>query len=340
MNKILSQDEVDALLKSVAPPNLAESGDSMDQESTTGEPGDQSRQTPRIRATRPAAIYNFRRPDRIPKSMLRSLQLLHDKFCANVSSSLSAYLRTITEVSLLSLEQTSYNEFLASLADPTCYNALTIKPLAGMAAFEMSLDLVFPLIDRLLGGSGSLPKLSRNITEIERSLVQGVIKVIVNNLKEAWAPVSAIDFMVSASETRPQLLQIASANEIVILAIFEVKVGEVRGNMHFCIPFAALEPLSGKFKQDLSIRRKGDQTGDLRAIARSLQKATIAVTAELLGSSVTVKDLLSLKEGDVLRLDRKLSDPLFLNLAGKPKFECQPLVTQARKAVQIAAELN
>ena len=285
-------------------------------------------------------VYNFRRPDRVPKAMLRSLQLLHDKFCSNASSSLSAYLRTITEVSLLSVEQTSYNEFLLSLADPTCFNAVSIKPLTGMGAFEMNLDLVFPLIDRLLGGSGNIPKVSRNITEIERNLIQSVIKLIMTNLKEAWGPITSIDFALHASETRPQLLQIASANEVVILMIFEVKIGDVRGNMHLCIPFAALEPISPSFEQDLSIRRKGDQAADFKSIVGSLYRTLIPVTAELTGTSVTVKDLLGLKEGDVLKLERKVSGPLSVHVAGKPKFASQPLLSQDRKAVRITGSLG
>lgn len=341
MNKILSQDEVDALLKSVDAP-------ADEPEKPAQDPGQQTARTDasatqqdgrRAGSAKRAAVYNFRRPDRVPKPMLRSLQLLHDKFCSNVSSSLSAYLRAVTEINLLAVEQTTYNEFLLSLSDPTCYNAMTIKPLTGMAAFEMNLDLAFPLIDRLLGGTGSVPKLSRNITDIERILIQGVIKVLLSNLKDAWAHVGPIDFTLHASETRPQLLPIASANEVVILLVFEVKIGEVRGNMHLCIPFAALEPIVGNFSQDMSIRRKGNQATDFQNIVNSLYKSIIPVSAELTGTMITVKDLLSLTKGDVIRLDRKAGDRFEVHVGGRPKFEGEPLVTEERKAVRIVGEV-
>jgi len=343
MNKILSQDEVDALLKSVnapAPENEQPAAHDSAQQAarTDSAPAQQSRR--RDGGARRATVYNFRRPDRVPKSMLRSLQLLHDKFCSNVSSSLCAYLRAVTEVSLLSVEQTNYNEFLLSLSDPTCYNAITIKPLTGMAAFEMNLDLAFPLIDRLLGGTGNVPKLSRNITDIEHILIQGVIKVLLSNLQEAWAPVIPIDFKLHASETRPQLLQIASANEVVILIIFEVKIGDVRGSMHLCIPFAALEPIVAKFSQDMSVRRQGDQAADFRNIVKSLYGSIIPVTAELTGTLISVKDLLSLASGDVVRLDRKASDRFNVHVGGKAKFESEPLVSEDRKAVRIVGPLG
>jgi len=343
MNKILSQDEVDALLKSVnapaAEPEKPAAQDSGQQTARTDATATQQARR-RTGSVKRATIYNFRRPDRVPKSMLRSLQLLHDKFCSNVSSSLSAYLRAVTEVTLLSVEQTSYNEFLLSLSDPTCYNAITIKPLTGMAAFEMNLDLAFPLIDRLLGGSGNVPKLSRNITDIERILIQGVIKVLLSNLKEAWAHVSPIDFTLHASETRPQLLQIASANEVVILIIFEVKIGDVRGNMHLCIPFAALEPIVGNFSQDMSIRRKGDQASDFKNIVNSLYGSIIPVSAELTGTLISVKDLLSLTNGDVVRLDRKAGDRLEVHVGGRPKFESEPVMAEDRKAVRIVGAIG
>lgn len=343
MNKILSQDEVDALLQSVNAPT-ADPDKSTAQDS--GLQSDVADNTATLQAQRKVnsvkrtTVYNFRRPDRVPKTMLRSLQLLHDKFCSNVSSSLSAYLRAVTEVSLLSVEQTSYNAFLLSLSDPTCYNAITIKPLTGMAAFEMNLDLAFPLIDRLLGGSGKVPKLSRNITDIERILIQGVIKVFMSNLNEAWAHVNPIDFTLHASETRPQLLQIASANEVVILTIFEVKIGDVRGNVHLCIPFAALEPIMTNFSQDMSIRRKGDQASDFRSIVNSLYGAIIPVTAELSGTLLSVKDLLNLSNGDVVKLDRKASDRLEVHIGGKPKFESEPLVAEDRKAIRIVGAIG
>jgi flagellar motor switch protein FliM len=343
MNKILSQDEVNALLKAVPPfeePQSSDPGPEEGQGTAMAAPAVSSLSQAHKGHGKRTTVYDFRRPDRVPKPMLRSLQLLHDKFCSNLSSSLSAYLRTITEISLRSVEQTSYSEFLLSLADPTCFNAISIKPLTGMAALEMNLDLVFPLIDRLLGGGGNIPKPGRNITEIEQNLIQSVIRLVLTHLKEAWAPVTSIDFALHASEARPQLLPIATANEVVILIIFEVAMGEVRGQMHLCVPFAALESLSAMFEQDISVRRKGDQATDFKNIVKSLFRAQLLLTAELAGTSVSVKDLVSLKPGDVLKLDGRATGPLLIHVAGKPKFQSQPFLSQDRKAVRILSRLD
>src|SRR5688572_28129564 len=128
--------------------------------------------------------YNFKRPDRISKNQIRSLNFVHDRFARNFSASVSAYLRTVVEVSLEDIRQISYAEFLGSVSDPTCYAAVSMKPLDGLAAVELSPNLVFPIIDRLLGGSGRPIATPRPMTEIEQSIIQNILKLMVDNLKE------------------------------------------------------------------------------------------------------------------------------------------------------------
>jgi flagellar motor switch protein FliM len=343
MNKILSQDEVNALLKTINSPE--ETGQQSESrasspESPSGQSSDLSgprRIPPGVQygINKRVTVYNFRHPDRVPKPLLRSLQLLHDKFCSNVSSSLSAYLRTVTEVSLLSVEQTTYMEFLLSLPDPTYYSAISIKPLNGMAALELNLDLVFPIIDLLLGGTGSVLNLSRNITEIEKNVIQGVIKLITANLTETWRPVSLIDFAFRASETRPQLLQVAAANEVVILIIFEVKIGETRSSLHLCIPFSSLEPIAGKFEREITVRGRGHVRDEFRKVLKTLYKTPLTLSAELAGGPVTIRDLLTLQPGDVVRLDQAPTEQVVVHVGGKPRFVSAAVVLKDHKAVKI-----
>ncbi|HVN81038.1 MAG TPA: flagellar motor switch protein FliM [Terriglobia bacterium] len=343
MNKILSQDEVNALLSSINSPTegatqgdaLASSSDSSSKQSSDGVTLVKTAGYTQYGMNKKVAIYNFRRPDRVPKTLLRSLQFLHDKFCSNVSSSLSAYLRAITEVTLLSVEQTTYAEFLVSLSDPTYYSAISISPLDGMAALEMNLELVFPIIDRLLGGVGSVLKLNRNITEIEKNIIQGVIKLITTNLAETWKPVSVIEFAFRASETRPQLLHVAAANEVVILVIFEVKVGDTRGTMHLCLPFAGLEPISGKFEQEINVRGRGNVKEENKRLLSTLFKMPVSISAELAGGMVTVRDLLILQPCDVLKLDRIPSDHVMVHIGGIPRFSSTGVIWKDHKAVKI-----
>jgi flagellar motor switch protein FliM len=229
-------------------------------------------------------------------------------------------------------------EFLLSLSDPTYYSAISIKPLSGVAALEMNLDLVFPIIDLLLGGTGSVLKLSRNITEIEKNIIQGVIKLITANLTETWRPVSLIDFAFRASETRPQLLHVASANEVVILIIFEVKICETRSRLHLCIPFSSLEPIAGKFEQEISVRRRGHVREEFQKVLKTLYKTPLTLSAELAGGAVSVRDLLTLQPGDVVRLDQAPTEQVVVHVGGKPRFVSAAVVLKDHKAVKILTE--
>src|SRR5262249_16252568 len=144
--------------------------------------------------------YNFKRPDRISKNQLRSLHFIHDRFARNFSSSLSAYLRTVVEVILEETKQVLYADFLARIKDPTCFAALSIRPLDGCAAVEFEPDIIFPILERLLGGIGRPGQYTRPLTEIEQIIVQAVLKILVDNLKESWRPMFAIEFSASNVE--------------------------------------------------------------------------------------------------------------------------------------------
>jgi flagellar motor switch protein FliM len=346
MNKILSQDEVDALLKVVEvpgtdlnlSPELAATSERVPGELDSSLANSSPPQS--APPGKPVFVYDFRRPDRVPKAFLRSMQLLHEKFCTNVSSSFSAYLRAVTEVTILSLEQTTYAEFLLSLRDPSCFNAISMRPLSGLAALDVSLDLAFPLIDRLLGGSGKSPSVSRNITEIERNVIQGVINSFTGNLTEAWRAAAEVSFHFHSSESRPQLLQITLPNEVVILFTFEVKLAEIKGNMTLCIPYSSLEPVSRKFEQEINIPQKGNHQEDFKRLLNRLHKIPLTVSAELPGTYVAVKDLLSLKVGDIVRMDHKVNDNILLKVAGKPSFRARLARKDAHKAAHVVGQTD
>ena len=151
--------------------------------------------------------YNFKRPDRISKNQLRSLHFIHDRFARNFSTSLSAYLRTVVEVSLEETKQLLYADFIAKTKDPTCFAALSLRPLDGSAAVELEPEIVFPVLERLLGGIGRPGQYNRPLTEIEQNIIQAVLKLLVDNLKESWRPMFAIEFAASAVEVHPHLVQ-------------------------------------------------------------------------------------------------------------------------------------
>ena len=195
MDTKLSQDEIDRLFQ--------EHG------SVPGGDGSQS----------PTAVtYDFRRPDRIPKEQLRSIHLMHDFLARNLASSLGAYLRAYVTVSLVSVEQLSFGEFLQYLPTPTCISSISMRPMDANSVLELNPSLVFPMLDVLLGGTGATDvEDAREITEIERSIIEGVIRIVLHDLREAWAPVAELNFTIEGTDTQPQLMQILSPNEAIVL---------------------------------------------------------------------------------------------------------------------------
>ena len=154
----------------------------------------------------PAIKFDFRRPDRIPKSQLRAIHLLHDNFVRSLVSSLSAYLRSYLTVNLVSVEQLSYAEFLDGLPSPTCMVSLGLRPYDGNGVMELNPSLVFPIIEMLLGGSGkSSVSIQREVTEIEQKVLDGFFRIILHDLHEAWKAVTPVDFTIESMETEPQL---------------------------------------------------------------------------------------------------------------------------------------
>ena len=175
-----------------------------------------------------AQLYDFRRPDRIAKDQLRAIHLLHENFARSLASSLSAYLRAYVAVNLISVEQLAFMEFAQILPSPTSMVALGMKPYDGSAVLELNPALVFPVLEMLMGGTGqSTTRPEREITEIEQSILDGVLRIILNDLRTAWQAVATIDFEIESHETEPQLLHILAPNEAVVAISMEIRIGEM-----------------------------------------------------------------------------------------------------------------
>ena len=200
--------------------------------------------------------YDFRRPDRIAKDQLRAIHLLHENFARTLASSLSAYLRAYVAVNLVSVEQLSFMEFTQCLPSPTSMIALGMKPFDGNAVLEINPSLVFPILEMLLGGSGkNATRLTREVTEIEQSILEGLLRIILNDLRTSWHAVTALDFSIESHETEPQLLQILAPNEAVVAISVEVRIGETAGMMNIGIPSIIVKMLRQKFDQQWSVRK-------------------------------------------------------------------------------------
>ncbi len=279
-----------------------------------------------------AARFDFSRPDRIPKSQIRAIHLLHDTFVRNLVSSLSAYLRSYLMVNLVSVEQLSYTEFLEGLPSPTCLVSLGLRPYAGNGVLELNPSLVFPVLEMLLGGTGrSSAPVQRDLTEIEQKLLDGLIRIILQDLREAWKGVTEVEFTIEAIETEPQLLRVLARNEAVVTIAVEIRIGEIVGMMNIALPSIVIRMMRQKFDQQWSVHKSQANDLDQARLLDRLHQASISLEARLEGLTISVRDLLALGEGQVVAFDRAIGCPTELLANGKRQYVGQVVSTGRRR---------
>jgi len=282
--------------------------------------------------TKRAAAFDFRRPDRIAKSQLRAIHQLHDNFVRNLVSSLSAYLRSYLIVNLVSVEQLSYSEFLECLPSPTCIASLGLKPYDGNAVLELNSSLIFPILEILLGGDGKLQFNSqREVTEIEQVLLDGLFRLILRDLHEAWTFVTRIDFTLETIETEPQFLQILAPTEAVVAVAIEIRIGDSVGMMNIAMPSIIIKMMRQKFDQQWSLRKSASTDVEQSRMLDLIQTSNLSSEVTLSGPHLLLKDLMNLEEGDILSFEFPAARPLDLRLNGERKYRGE-IVNAGRRA--------
>lgn len=308
MSDVLDQNEVDALLAAV------ESGD-VETAPATGPRGSS--------AQREIAAYDFKRPERVSKEQMRSLEGLHDSFARNFGASLSGFLRTIVEIRVATAEQLTYSEFIYSLPNPTNFNLLTIEPLEGQICLEISPLIIYPIIDRLLGGSNSelfIPQ--RPLTMIEQRLVRRITDRALAALREVWRELVEVDFKIAEVESNPHLVQIVAPNEVVVVIGFEIKMSGRAGTMSLCIPFNVIEPVMDKLVTQgwLAYQRRSAAEDKTEDIARGIAATHVNLAAYLAETAITMRELLSLHPGDIIQTPKTVNGDFVLQVEGENKF--------------------
>ncbi len=308
MADVLDQNEVDALLSA-----LGGNDDGVAVQEDDAADGH-----------RPAEVhtYDFKRPERVSKDQMRALEGLHERFARNLGAALSSYLRTIVEVKIRSAEQLTFAEFTYSLPTPTSFTLLSASPLDGKICLEISPLIIYPIIDRMLGGSNAelyIPQ--RPLTQIEQRLANRILERAIDALTEAWENIAEINFEVDSHESNPQLVQIVPPNEVVVVMSFELKMGDRAGSMSLCVPFTVIEPIVQNLaRQDwFSLRRKTTQNFQ-NALEENLNEAKLHMRAYLAQTRIKVSDLLSMEVGDVLHTTKEAKTELVLQVEGKSKF--------------------
>ncbi len=280
-----------------------------------------------------AAAFDFRRPDRIAKSQVRAIHLLHENFVRNLASSLSAYLRSYLTVNLISVEQLSYGEVLEGLPSPTCLVSLSLRPYDGNALIELNSSLIFPIIEIILGGKGRASgQVKREMTEIEQNLLESLFRIILNDLREAWKGVTLIDFKIEAVATEPQMLQILAPNEAVVAIGIEIRIGENSGTMTLAIPSINIKMIGQKFDQQWSLRKTEPTEAEQQRVLKLIRGSMAELDARLRGPSLKVRDLLDMDVGDLLWLDHRLDQPFDCEVNGRPKFRGKVVNHNEKKA--------
>ena len=320
MADILSQEEIDALLEVV---------DDDDASESIGEKSKKEEQQQVI-------IYDFKRPNRVSKEQLRAIKGIHDKLARNLASQISSVMRSIVEIRLHSVDQMTYGEFLMSLPSPTSFNVFSIKPLDGNCVLEINPSIAFPMIDRLLGGNGEGFEASRELTDIEVNLLDAILRMMMQRLKESWSMITDMYPNVEAKESSPNVVQIVSQNEIVIMVVMEIIVGNSSGMINICYPVIYLEPILSRLaNRDIMLVETSAKKSRNKELKTLIGRAEVLYEAILGKSIVSVNEFLNLKEGDILRLDRSANDKAIVTIDKKEVFLAEVGLHRFRKSIRI-----
>ena len=318
MADILSQEEIDALLEVVE-----EEGDTL---STENESND----------TRQVILYDFKRPNRVSKEQLRAVKGIHDKMARNLASQISSIMRSIVEIQLHSVDQMTYGEFLMSLPSPTSFNVFSIKPLDGNCIIEINPSIAFPMIDRLLGGLGESYESTRELTDIELNLLDAILRIIMQRLKEGWAPITDMYPTVETKESSPNVVQIVSQNEIVIMVVMEIIIGNSSGMINLCYPVIYLEPILSRLaNRDIMLGETSAKKSRNKELNTLISRAEVFIESIIGQAELSVGELLELKNGDIMRLDRAADDKAIVMIDKKELFLAEIGLHRFRKSIKI-----
>jgi flagellar motor switch protein FliM len=291
-----------------------------------------------LRPKEKVTVYDFKRPERVGKEQMRALQTMHEGFGRNFGAALSALLRNIVEVKLTSVDQLTYSEFVFSLENPTCFNLINALPLEGQLILDLNPSILFPIIDRLLGGSTmSTAAVRRPLTEIELRLVSRITGLFLTEMQHTWENVLKFELSIDRVESNPQLVQIIPANEVVVVISFELTVGETRGMINLCIPFNSIERISHKLTSNswVSYSKRPPTPESMQLISDRIADAPVEVVIELAETTISTADLINLRVGDIIATEKDISEPLVMSVEGRPKYYARPGQYKGRKAIEV-----
>ncbi len=326
MAGVLDQSEIDALLASVQA--------KADQQTEDG-----PNLPPAAGARRALDVhpYDFKRPRRVSNDQIRALASIHEVFARNFGVTLSGFLRSIIDVRVASVEQLAFNEFIQALPNPTGFVILQAPPLEGQMCLEISPLIIFPIIDRLLGGNARNPFIpQRPLTSIEWGLILRIVEEALDHLSEVWRNLVDAQFEVHATESNPQLVHIVAPSEVVVFISFEIRFGQNVGTMSLCVPFNTIESvLAHLTSQSWFYKPKVATSVQQQRILRNLEKSRVLLSACLGRATIRLSDLRRLQAGDILQLDKPIDRDLIVRIHGRNKFAARPGQHRGRRALRL-----
>ena len=318
MADVLSQNEIDALLKQLSTGEL-DVDDIEDNKSAK------------------VKEYDFSKPAKFSKEHLRTIEIIFEHFGRLLSSNLPAYLRKNVQIEVMNSEAVIYSEFSNALSNPVLLGVVNMSPLQGNIIIEMATNIGYTIIDRLLGGMGEPLEKNREFSEIELSILERIFNIIISLLREPWKNVVEIEPYLERIETNSQFAQIISPTEMIAIVTININIGGVEGLMNICLPFMTLEDVMDKLntKYWFSTMQNKDESSYADVIETAINKALVPVSAYLGKSQITVIDFVNLQVGDIIKLDTSVEDELDVYVGNIVKFKALPGSFSDNYAVKI-----
>ncbi|AEG59539.1 flagellar motor switch protein FliM [Desulforamulus ruminis] len=319
--EVLSQGEIDSLLEALL------SG-SVPADESTG-----SRENLKFKR------YDFRRPNKFTKEQLRTLQVLHEGYARLLSNFLAGYLRAPISIEVASIGQFTYEEFVNSVPSPTVMTIFSLAPLKGIALMETNLQFLFPLIDLQFGGPGEMPLKIRELTDIELSVANRIIRRLLDHLSISWKDIAAVTPKIESIDANPHLHQLMSPNDIVAVITLSTEVGnEVKGLINICLPYNFLDSILSKFSAANQFTTDNEQEEqDLKALEYWLGESDVEISILIGQATITVKDFLQLQIGDVLSTNRSFTQDMDMHIDDELKYKVQAGTVGQGLAVQVTS---
>jgi len=323
----VTQDELDSLLSSLAVAKRDEKGRGG------GRTGD--------RQVHEARVHDFARSEALPRTTVQALEGVYSSFARGAQAALSAYLRTPFQAAMLSLDQLTYDQFVRSVPDPTVIAVFSAAPLPGRAILELNPAIGFWIVDRMLGGDGDIAKTPRPLTDIEKALMERPVSRLLDELRTAWEDFHRIEPGLVEMVDSAGAAEIAKATDAVAVASFEVTIGSLAGMASICFPGISLKlgGVGAALSEDPAAQASFRDAASMRqSVAAALSPVAVSCAVRLGTVCVSAAELADLEKGDVLCLNEPIDGALEMSVEGVPKFQCRPLRSGEKQAVEIVAD--